>query len=75
MITRVKINSIDDLQYLQRVAQKFGDDDIYLNSEDDKTQINIKTLIGLFALDFRKPVKVVYENASVYRYLKRFEVK
>lgn len=75
MITRVKINSIDDLQYLQRVAQKFGDDDIYLNSEDDKTQINIKTLIGLFALDFRKPVKVVYKNASVYRYLKRFEVK
>lgn len=75
MITRVKINSIDDLQYLQRVAQKFGDDDIYLNSEDDKTQINVKTLIGLFALDFRKPVKVVYENTSVYRYLKRFEVK
>lgn len=75
MITRVKINSIDDLQYLQRVAQKFGDDDIYLNSEDDKTQINVKTLIGLFALDFRKPVKVAYENASVYRYLKRFEVK
>lgn len=75
MITRVKINSIDDLQYLQRVAQKFGDDDIYLNSEDDKTQIDVKTFSGLFALDFRKPVKVVYENASVYRYLKRFEVK
>lgn len=75
MITRVKINSIDDLQYLQRVAQKFGDDDIYLNSEDDKIQVDAKTFIGLFALDFRKPVKVVYENASVYRYLKRFEVK
>lgn len=75
MITRVKIDSIDDLQYLQRVAQKFGDDDIYLNSEDDKTQIDVKTFSGLFALDFRKPVKVVYENASVYRYLKRFEVK
>lgn len=75
MITRVKINSIDDLQYLQRVAQKFGDDNIYLNSEDDKIQIDVKTFIGLFALDFRKPVKVVYENASVYRYLKRFEVK
>ena len=75
MITRVKINSIDDLQYLQRVAQKFGDDDIYLNSEDDKTQIDVKTFSGLFALDFKKPVKVVYENASVYRYLKRFEVK
>lgn len=75
MITRVKIDSIDDLQYLQRVAQKFGDDDIYLNSEDDKTQVDAKTFIGLSALDFRKPVKVVYENASVYRYLKRFEVK
>lgn len=75
MITRVKINSVDDLQYLQRVAQKFEDDDIYLNSEDGKIQIDAKTFIGLFKLDFRKPVKVVYKNASVYRYLKRFEIK
>ena len=58
MMIEMQFNSIAQLQRLQEIASSC-DDEIYLHSMDDSIRVDAKSFIGLFTLDFSKPVKVV----------------
>ncbi len=66
MITRKTFNSINEIQRVQEIACE-SDQDVFLHSEDDSVMVDAKSFIGLFALDFSKPIKVVSEDESVHK--------
>ena len=66
MITKKRIYNITELQKLQALATKCKDD-VTITSEDGAVKVDAKSFIGLFALDFTKPVLVVSENAQYHR--------
>ena len=60
----ITIKSISELQEIQRLATTVRED-VYFHSLDNSIMVDAKSFIGLFALDFSKPVKVVTENQFV----------
>ncbi|MBP3634260.1 MAG: HPr family phosphocarrier protein [Oscillospiraceae bacterium] len=70
MITKKRIYNITELQKLQALATKCKDD-VTLMSEDGSVSVDAKSFIGLFALDFTKPVLVVTENAEYHQAIDR----
>ncbi len=60
----IKIQSITELQEIQKLATSVQED-VYFHSEDNSIMVDAKSFIGLFALDFSKPVKVVTESQYV----------
>lgn len=65
MVSVVNINSIKDIQDLQELAIKYNED-VAIHSMDDSVMVDVKSFIGLFALDMSKPVKVVCENPKFH---------
>ena len=65
MITKKRIYNITELQKLQALATKCKDD-VTITSEDGSVKVDAKSFIGLFALDFTKPVLVVTDNAQYH---------
>ena len=65
MVSIVNINSIKDIQDLQELAIKYNED-VAIHSMDDSVMVDVKSFIGLFALDMSKPVKVVCENPKFH---------
>jgi len=70
MITKKRIYNITELQKLQALATKCKDD-VTITSEDGAISVDAKSFIGLFALDFTKPVLVVTENAEYHQAIAR----
>lgn len=70
MITKKRIYNITELQKLQNLATKCKDD-VTITSEDGTVHVDAKSFIGLFALDFTKPVFVVSENAEFHQAIAR----
>lgn len=70
MTTKKRIYNITELQKLQALATKCKDD-VTLMSEDGTVTVDAKSYIGLFALDFTKPVLVVCDNADYHRAIER----
>lgn len=70
MITKKRIYNITELQKLQALATKCKDD-VILTSEDGSVSVDAKSFIGLFALDFTKPVLVVSDNAEYHQAIER----
>ena len=70
MIYEMRINSIGELQTLQRLACKV-DEDVFIHSKDDNTRVDAKSFIGLFTLDFTQPVIIVTESAYLIGRLKK----
>lgn len=70
MTTKKRIYNITELQKLQALATKCKDD-VQITSEDGKIAVDAKSFIGLFALDFTKPVLVVTDNADYHRAIER----
>ena len=66
MTTKKRIYNITELQKLQALATKCKDD-VTITSEDGSVKVDAKSFIGLFALDFTKPILVVTENAQYHR--------
>lgn len=60
----ITIKSITELQEIQRLATSVRED-VYFHSLDNSIMVDAKSFIGLFALDFTKPVKVVTESQFV----------
>lgn len=70
MITKKRIYNINELQKLQSLATKCKDD-VTLTSDDGSVEVDAKSFIGLFALDFTKPVLVVSDNTDYHRAIER----
>lgn len=70
MITKKRIYNITELQKLQSLATKCRED-VILTSEDGSVTVDAKSFIGLFALDFTKPVLVVSESAEYHQSIAR----
>ena len=65
MITVKRFGSIADIQKVQKAACEV-DEDVFLHSMDDSVMVDAKSFIGLFALDFTKPIKVVSESPYIH---------
>lgn len=66
MITIKQINSISGIQRLQEYATK-SNYDVFIHSPDDSVMVDAKSFIGLWALDFSKPVKIVSEDEHIHK--------
>ena len=65
MITKKRFHNITELQKVQALATRCPDD-VGIHSEDSAVIVDAKSFIGLFALDFTKPVLVVSENVKFH---------
>ena len=70
MITKKRFHNIEELQKLQALANRCPDE-VGLHSEDSSVIVDAKSFIGLFALDFTKPVLVVSENMEFHNRIAR----
>lgn len=66
MVTKKHFHNIQELQKVQYLATQCADD-VGLHSEDGSVIVDAKSFIGLFALDFSKPVLVVTENMAFHK--------
>ena len=68
MVIPMQIDSFEELEALQRLACQV-DEDVFLHAEDNSIMVGVKSFIGLFTLDFSKPVYLVTESPYVIRKL------
>lgn len=66
MITKKQFHNIEQLQRVQYLATQC-DAEVGLHSEDGSVIVDAKSFIGLFALDFSKPVLVVSESMAFHK--------
>ena len=70
MIKKVKFNSIDEIQNLQRLAVECNED-VGIHSLDGKVMVDAKSFIGLFSINFKEPVNIVCESEEFFKKLLR----
>ena len=68
MVFDCKINSISELADLQQLAAH-ADKPVYIANEDDTIRVDAHSFLGLFALDYSKPMKVITDSLYVIRML------
>ena len=73
MVIPMQIDSFEELQALQRLACQV-DEDVFLHAEDNSIMVDAKSFIGLFTLDFSKPVYLVTESPYVIQKLSKCRV-
>lgn len=66
MVTKKRFHNIEQLQKLQALANRCNEP-VGLHSEDSSIIVDAKSFIGLFALDFTKPVLVVSESMEFHK--------
>lgn len=66
MVTKKRFHNIHELQQLQCLAVQTNEE-VGLHAEDGSVIIDAKSFIGLFALDFSKPVLVVSESMEFHK--------
>lgn len=64
MVIPILFQSLDQLRALQQLACN-ADDEVFLHSPDDAIMVDAKSFVGLFTLDFSKPVNVVTNSPYV----------
>ena len=68
MVLEMKFDSIMELAALQQLAVQAGKP-VYIANEDDTMRVDARSFLGLFALDYAKPVKVITDSLYVMRML------
>ena len=66
MVTTKHFHNIEELQKVQFLATQCAQD-VGLHSQDGSVIVDAKSFIGLFALDFSKPVMVVSEDLDFHK--------
>lgn len=69
MVSKKFFHTIQQLQEVQKLATQCLSD-VGLHSDDDKTIIDAKSYIGMYALDFSKPILVVSESEDFHKLIK-----
>ena len=70
MITKKRFHNIEELQKIQALANRTAES-VGLHSEDGTIIVDAKSFIGLFALDFTRPVLVVSEDMNFHKRIAR----
>ena len=70
MVTKKRFHNIEELQKIQALANRTAEP-VGLHSEDGTIIVDAKSFIGLFALDFTKPVLVVSEDMEFHKRISR----
>jgi len=73
LITRIKLNSAEDLREFMNLAWEC-EDDIGVHAPDGKIA-DAKSILGLIALDYNDPVSVVTENKKFPSKIKKWIVE
>ena len=68
MVFEAKFDSFNEIAEVQKLAMAV-EEPVFFESEDENIHIDGKSFIGLFVLDFSKPVKVVTDSLYVIRRL------
>ncbi len=68
MVMNIKFASLAEVEALQKLANT-ADAPVYLASDDETLKVDARTFLGLFSVDFSKPVKVVTDSLYVIRRL------
>ncbi|MBC5582424.1 hypothetical protein H8S23_13000 [Anaerofilum sp. BX8] len=66
MVSKKKFNTISELQKVQFLATQCPSE-VGLHSEDGETIIDAKSYIGMYALDFDRPILVVSEDEDFHK--------
>ena len=66
MVSKKKINYINELQEIQRLAVECPCD-VGLHSLDSSIIIDAKSYIGMYVLDFSQPILVVSEDENFHK--------
>ena len=66
MVTKKRIRNIEQLQKIQALACR-SNEEVGIHSEDGAIIVDAKSYIGLFALDFTRPVLIVSEDMNFHR--------
>lgn len=68
MVFDLKLQSISELADLQQLAAH-ADKPVYITNEDDQIRVDARSFLGLFALDYSRPLKVITDSLYVVRML------
>lgn len=68
MVFEAKFDSFNEIAEVQKLAQAV-EEPVFFESGDGSVRIDAGSFIGLFVLDFSKPVKVVTDSVYVIRRL------
>ena len=68
MVFDLKIDSISELADLQQLAVH-ADKPVYIANAEDTVRVDVRSFLGLFALDYSKPMKVITDSLYVVRML------
>ena len=66
MVTKKLFHNIEELQKIQVLANRTPEG-VGIHSEDSSIIVDAKSFIGLFALDFSRPVLIVSEDMNFHR--------
>ena len=64
MVFDLKLQSISELAELQQLAAH-ADKPVYIANEDDQIRVDARSFLGLFALDYSRPLKVITDSLYV----------
>ena len=70
MITKKRFHNIEELQKVQALANRTREE-VGIHNEDSSIIVDAKSFIGLFALDFTRPVLVVSEDMEFHKRISR----
>ena len=70
MITKKRFHNIEELQKVQALANRTREE-VGIHNEDSTIIVDAKSFIGLFALDFTRPVLVVSEDMEFHKRISR----
>ena len=68
MILNMKLNSLEELYELQRLASQ-ADRPVFVGNEDDTIRADARSFLGLMTLDYTHPVRVITDSLYVIRQL------
>ena len=68
MIIPMQFDSLEELYSLQKLACRV-EEPVYVHAPDDSIMVDALSFLGLFTLDFSKPVNVVTDSKYVARKL------